>query len=323
MKINRMISIFIFALMGVTACSTSSPERQYIKTEGAGHYKGMPAVTPLGPYNAIKAEGEFDIRITTNSKPHGMLLEGSQAGVDELSYFVEGKTLYITDDSYHHRSRYGSLEHAPVVPKVTVNLFVGADQLSSIDYTGNGDVTGTGIKSPRLNVAIDGNSTTNLTGDMGLQKVDAFGASAVNITGVKAKFLNVNVGQSSTVRITGVMNLKTLRFSGAGWLNMYWLDSPYLTVLGKDMGYAQLAGVAGTIEAHLYDNSHLDARYLRAEKGYIKTNQRATADMWVKQSLNSVAKGQSNIYYYRAPDHEGPYMRENGAIMSMVALKKF
>lgn len=123
------------------------------------------------------------------------------------------------------------------------------------------------------------------------------------------------------MRLTGVMNLKTLRFSGAGWLNMYWLDSPYLSVLGNDMAYAQLAGVAGTVEAHLYDNSHLDARFLRADKGFIITNQRANADVWVKESLNSYAKGRSNIYYYRDAEHNSPYMSENGAVMSMVAVK--
>lgn len=140
-----------------------------------------------------------------------------------------------------------------------------------------------------------------------------------NVTGniPNNRALTVDAHGSGNVKLLGEICLKRLTQSGSNNVTVYWINSPGLSVNSEGKSEAFLAGKVDQLDVTLYQSAHLNARYLRAERAYINTTKNSVAEVSVTDSLNALASGNSNIYYFRNPRYIAPYMRDNGAVLPM------
>jgi hypothetical protein len=181
-----------------------------------------------------------------------------------------------------------------------------------------GNIMGPNFPNTVHNLSILGANSVDLTSqNIMLNRLYIDRTKSVTMNGIATPYLLTWIHESGPVNLYGFMNLREIDMIKTGPVHMYWLNSPILTIRAKDHSQLFLAGVANTYNFVLDDHSHLDARYLRVKKGFVKTNQQAKAEITVEDSLNAMASGQSNIYYYHQPKLIGRYYRDQGSILYM------
>jgi hypothetical protein len=158
-----------------------------------------------------------------------------------------------------------------------LSVFVSAPNLSEIHYAGSGQITATHLTGP-LTILDEG---------------------------------------SGSMRLHGNVNLQTLVHNGSNLLELYWVNSPEVKIAGKGNGKIYLAGIANLLEVKIGGHTWLDAKQLRAKRGFIATNDHARADVWIKDNLSTLAKDNSNIYYYHDAGFVGGYMTPPASVLRM------
>jgi hypothetical protein len=139
--------------------------------------------------------------------------------------------------------------------------------------------------------------------------------SGQRIRGQNLTKINVNGG---VVSLSGPeIGLRSLTVTGGGNVSISNIKtSQTLYVRGKDNTRIALKGRAQAIEVVLSLNSALDARFLRAENGFVNTTDNARADVNVRHSLNAFATGTSNIYYHQQqPELLSKYLRHASSVL--------
>ena len=127
--------------------------------------------------------------------------------------------------------------------------------------------------------------------------------------------MEIDTGNKAWVQLRGEAKLSSLKFTGDGFLSMYWVDSPYLKVSGKGKGKVEIAGKVGTLEANLYDHAYFNGQYLRSKKAYVKTYNHARADINVLETQNTLASGESDIFFFDTPKYVTNNMSKAGAVL--------
>jgi len=89
-----LLAVFSITLMG---CSETAYHRSNFKSEGTsyrGFVKGS-AWIKLAPFNAVHAEGHFDLDIVGGKKQQGMMFVSSTP-TGHITYYVKDKTLFYS-----------------------------------------------------------------------------------------------------------------------------------------------------------------------------------------------------------------------------------
>lgn len=177
---------------------------------------------------------------------------------------------------------YLGMKPGYIVQNGRLSVIIHKDDLTQIRYTGSGQITATNLKE-RITIIDEGTGPMNLRGKIILQD---------------------------------------LVYNGRGTLSMYWIDSTNVTISGNGNGKVYLAGVAGLLDIRIGGHTWVDAKQLHARRGFIKTNDSARADVWVRDSLSTLAQGHSNIYYYHDAGFVGAYMVPPAVSLRMYDIDK-
>jgi hypothetical protein len=154
-----------------------------------------------------------------------------------------------------------------------------------------------------------------------IQNLTINGNGTTVASNIGAQGLNVNVNGNGSLRMTGNVTLYQLNVGSNSNVNIYWVNSSNLLIRANDSAKITLAGVATNLEANLFGNAVVDAKYLRSQVAYLRTLNYSCAWVYVSQSLSAYARDYSDIYYYPDPLINGPfYVRDHGAIMRMAGL---
>lgn len=254
----------------------------------------------------IVIDGNIDVNIIAGSATEEVHFLGTRERLDHVSESVKKGVLHIHDD-----------EDAPAHEgHLLATIKVG--QVNKIHFSGQGDLKASGINTRRLDIMINAKGRAHFHGPcVGLQYLTLKGGAIVHVHNIKSPQLTIKAEGSNIVRLRGVANLRRLTMSGEGAIDARWVDSPLLTVLAHDNAQAKLAGKVGTLEMTLFDNTHVDAHYLRAKKAFVKTNNSAIAHIQVVDEQQTLAKGYSNIYYYKRPRYKRNHMHGSGAVLNL------
>lgn len=157
-----------------------------------------------------------------------------------------------------------------------------------------------------------------------LTYLDIKGNTPVNIVGLQqSEGLSMSSSTNSSVKLLGTMCLKKIDYRGNGCFSAYFVNSNRLTIHGEGCGKIFLVGQACRVDAEVFDSVILDLKYLHTKTAYINTSDYARAEVSVYDSLNMLASGHSNIYYYITPRFVAPYMRDSAVIASQIMPERF
>src|SRR5690606_38096143 len=105
------------------------------------------------------------------------------------------------------------------------------------------------------------------------------GNGLVHISGVSSQNLQVSLQGNPKVQLTGMASLAKLNIDGGGWLSLYWVKSDTLTINAKKTAKIQLAGIVNRLNVELWGNAQFKGRYLRAQRSFVKTHNKSTAEI--------------------------------------------
>lgn len=129
--------------------------------------------------------------------------------------------------------------------------------------------------------------------------------------------LSIDADTSGSIDLMGMINLDRILNSGSGNIHVQWVDSPRLRIDIRDKGKVTLAGVAGTVELRLKDQSQFEGQYLRIDDIFVQTRDYSVAKLLVNNSLRGFAYDHSNIYYYKRPAEITEYTSGSGNILQL------
>jgi hypothetical protein len=142
------------------------------------------------------------------------------------------------------------------------------------------------------------------------------GASVVS-NRLNTTSLSIDANTSGAIDLMGMINLDRILSSGTGTIHIQWVDSPRLRIDGTDKSKITLAGVAGSVELRLKDQSQFEGQYLRIDDIFAQTRDYSTAKLMVNNSLRGFAYDHSNIYYYKRPAEITEYTSGSGNILQL------
>jgi hypothetical protein len=135
-----------------------------------------------------------------------------------------------------------------------------------------------------------------------INHIDVYDKAKVHSHHIKLQPLSLANHDQGEINLNGRIQLLQAKQLSTNPITVSMVHSSTLNVTAKGAGAVYLAGTAETAYAWLQNDAYLDSRYLRARKLWIKTTDKASADVLATQQLNAFAYGVNNINYYKTPD---------------------
>lgn len=266
----------------------------------------------LGSFNVVEVNGPMSVSINANQPKSNLQIRSDAHTLAHMDPYVEHGVLYLTPPSYHGKN--------PLQQPIQVNI--SCPSLHMLKKTGYGNVTASNLSGP-LSAYIYGYGTVSLQGqDIDLRGLKVDGPTNVTIDGVNSRLLNVQQDGPSNINLRGVAVLQCLDHYGSGSFSLYWVNSTRVKIIASGTGKISLAGTACFLDVTLYDWVCLAAKQLRVQQAFVNTNNKAQANVWVKDSLSTLARGASNIYYYKDPAFLGRYTNPPASTLRMSCLPR-
>lgn len=143
------------------------------------------------------------------------------------------------------------------------------------------------------------------------------GGAAVSSSHLNTTSLSIDANTSGPIDLMGMVNLDRILSSGSGDIHIQWVNSSRLRIDGSSKSKFTLAGVAGSVELRLKDESQFEGQYLRIDDIFVQTRDYSTAKLLVNNSLRGFAYDHSNIYYYKRPSEITEYTSGSGNILQL------
>ncbi|CDZ75996.1 hypothetical protein BN59_00260 [Legionella massiliensis] len=259
---------------------------------------------PMPEFNKVAVRGTVNVSLHTGYRHPSVILHGDPRDLILITTAVNKDTLTVS-----------ASKGAPHYGAVTVEI--RGHYLNAFSYDGTGTIRGPNIHSGLLDLDIDNSGETTLGGSIVLRKLKASGGGNVQVSGVKSQYLQLDISGKTKVLLAGVINISKLDLKGEGMLSMYWINSPQLTFCGKGKVNVQLAGVVDKLDVELWGNSRFNGRYLRAKNAFVKTHDKAVAELTAIKHQHTLATDASDIYYYKIPNTKADFMAYQGAVLDM------
>lgn len=266
-----------------------------------------------GDFTHIDVKGELILNIHMGARRPWFSMHGDSRDLRNVEWKLKTKTrtLRVRLDGRFPK-------HGPVT------IDVGVQELNSILYHGNGNVTGRRLRSDGLDLDIDNakNTTTLLDGRMNLRNVSLRGEGNYILNGGGNNLhLHLVIGEKARVTIKGTMSLKLLEMTGGSFLNLSRVQAKDLRVMMSNESGARLAGSAKWALIKADGNSRFDGQHLHITEAFVKTYDNAIAQIFVTSKQHTLASDQSNIYYYNNATYQTDFMAENGTVLNLGAEK--
>ncbi|WP_218814317.1 GIN domain-containing protein [Rickettsiella endosymbiont of Dermanyssus gallinae] len=261
-------------------------------------------------FSALSIQGPVNVTIDTsqtNPSIPPLQIFGDPKTVSAVTWKIKNHTLYL-DTKWTYRPHRGD--------KLTIKVNTTPSQLSQIDFNSNGRLFGQGLTGS-LSLISRGNGSINLsTNKLNLKSLVSHGESNISLYHVNSTDLSIQGKNSGKIKIEGDVALHTINLTGNGTLLVHWVNSPYLKINASGNEKIFLAGVTKTLDMHLSEKSHLFAKQLRAENGFVETKNQANAKVSVKQKLSALAQDNSTIYYSKPVEFLNTFTKNTGLVLS-------
>lgn len=289
-RVLWVVTVFI-----ITGCAHHASTKTVHQTQ---------AVRKLPAFNRLEIQGPVDVRLYTGSKESKVVLRGASKDLAKVKTSVNKSMLKIKMASWYNR---------PI--KVQVDVFTR--YVNQIKTKNSGQLLARNLQSGLLDLEVNNSTYTFINGKVGLRHVKVNGKSLVDVAGVSTRDLDVSLSGKARMNLTGRGDLKHLAVSGEGVFGMYWVDSETFKLRARNHAVILLAGVVNLLDAELWDNACLKARYLRVRRSFVKTHDHAIARITTEKKQHGLADGRSDIYFYTIPDMRADFMGESGAILDL------
>lgn len=308
----RLCYLLILTLFLLTSCvrHNSPPVRNH-SVKSPVHNKQKIIDATMGQqyrkvqsFNQVRVSGRINVNLHTGYKKPQLLLKGAATDLAQVQTRVHNHTLYLSLGS-------GYPQHGQV------SVHVMSRYLNQIYYEGAGVVVGNKLNSRLLDLYLANEGTTRLNGTLGINNLTVKGNGLVQISGITSYNMKVRLIGAPKVQLTGMVNLSDLDIKGNGWLSLYWVKSKNLTIRGKSAARIQLAGAVNRLDVELWGAAQFKGRFLRAQRSFIKTHDKALAEISSVNHQSSLASDASDIYYYNIPNTRGDYMADSGSVLDM------
>lgn len=258
----------------------------------------------LQPFSQVDVQGRINIHLHTGYKKPEVILTGDARDLAQVKTELNGTTLYIQiGNSY---PRYGA-----------VNAEVRGMVLNRFSYKGVGTIKGYKLHTRFLELYLDNQGTTELSGLIGLQILQVSGNGLTSISGINSQDLRVRLMGNPKVKLNGYVSLAKLNVEDGGWLSLYWVRGNHLTVTAKKTARIQLAGAVNRLEVELSGQAQFKGRYLRAQRSFVRTHDRSVAEISSVNHQSDLATDASDIYYFNIPNTRADFMAYKGSVLDM------
>ncbi len=298
---QKRCGLFIFILLLVGCASHHKVQSVAVVKQPPQRVQQHRAISA---FNQIDAKGQINLNVHTGYNKPQVLLSGDPRDLAQTLVQVRYNTLYLTIGNGY--PQFGA-----------INADVRGLVLNGLKYQGAGTIQGKRLNTNNLDLFIANDGATQLNGSIGLQHLTVIGNGTTQIDGIKSANLRIKLVGNPKVQLTGQANLADLDIDGNGWLSLYWLKSNNLTVKAKKAARIQLAGIVNRLEVELWDVANFKGRYLRAQRSFVKTHDKSTAEVSSVNHQSSLASDASDIYYYNIPNTRADFMAFNGSVLNM------
>ena len=285
----------VFFLLFIAGCA-----RPPMIPPSASHQqvRHMPAFT------RVKVDGTINVSLHTGySRPQVILRGDPRDLVHVTTVVVNGGLLVNLGKGYPN---YG-----PVQAEIRGKF------LNSFEYHGRGYITGKRLRSSLLDILIDNDGKTTLGGNITVRKLKVMGGGYTQISGVRSERMQVKLSGKARVQLSGVVNVTSIDVDNGSWLSMYWVKSRVLKVCGRGASFIQLAGITDRLDVELWDKACFKGRYLRANRAFVKTYDKAVAEISAINRQHTLASGGSDILFYNIPEMRTDFMAFDGSVLDM------
>ncbi|KTD07578.1 GIN domain-containing protein [Legionella jamestowniensis] len=288
--------IFITLLVG-TSCTKQvtiipPPAKQALQ------HRKLPA------FNQVTVEGNVNVSLHTGYARPKLILHGDPTDLLQVKTVVTGSTLLIAVGKGYPRC-------GPITAEIRGRY------LNGFNYRGAGTITGNNLRSGLMDLSIENPGRTTLGGKIFLRKLTVSGGGYTQISGVTSQNLQLSIQDNSKVQLSGIVNITRLNLDSNAWLGMNWIKSNALIVRAKGHSVVQLAGIVGKLDVELCEQAQFKGRYLRAGRAFVKTHDKAVAEISAVRRQHTLATDASDIYFYNIPSMKTDFMAYNGAVLDM------
>jgi hypothetical protein len=295
-----MLMRYFFLMFGLLLLSSCIHQPQVLPPT----LKGREQEHFVPPFTQVQVEGIINVSLHSGYKNQVIILHGDPRDLGNVLIDPKGGKLLIKLPKGH-----------PNFGQVTAEI--RANVLKGFYYEGEGTIVGNNIHSGFLELSIDNSGDTTLGGYLVLRKLKASGGGNVQISGVNTKFLQLDISEKTKVQLSGVIDLSRINLADSSVLCMYWVKSPLLSICQRGNSLVRLAGVVDKLDVELWDTAHFNGRYLRAKNAFVKTHDRAVADIMAIKHQHTLATDASDIYFYKVPKTSADFMAYAGSVLDM------
>jgi hypothetical protein len=252
----------------------------------------------LDAFQGLFAIGPVNVKVIRSDR-HAIRLIGASEQIAETIIEVNEFQLNIT------------------VPEgEVVDAVVYLQNLHVVDWQAYGNLIVDKWNSALLDVTAGGEGVVEFNGSFGLRHLDIGGKTSFAMRGVSSRDMSIRVRNEGVVLLRGMATVSSIELFDKGHLDMYWLDSDELTIDAHNQSTTTIAGVADKMVAVLQGNAQLNARYLRTKEAFVKTYDRALAEIQTISNQNAIAYNESNIYFFLTPDFHANFMARDGSVLN-------
>lgn len=256
-------------------------------------------------FSQVNIRGQLNVHLHTGAKRSTLIIQGDPRDVANLHWVVQREKLHMVLAN-------GYPKYAPIEVDISTNL------LSRLIYRGSGSIVGRELRSSQLDLDINNRKgTTDLEGQLHLHQVKLDGSGTVYIKGGASRDLDLTLKHKTRVQMVGTYGLHKLTMRDCSWLTLYWIKTDHLSLVLYRRARVQIAGTSRLLEATLYGNAQLNARYMRVKEAFVKTHGESVADIAVTRSQHTLATGDSHIYYHEKPKYQTDFMGDNGSVLNL------
>lgn len=296
--LKRSFSL-IFILLLLQGCTRAS-KTQVVEPPA----KRISQTRSLSAFNRINVEGNMNVSLHTGYSRPQVILHGDARDLVQLKTLVSNNQLIMTLGKGY--PRFGP-----------VSADIRGRYLNAFYYKGAGRITAPDLHSGLLDLSIDNSGQTTIAGRIFLQKFSAAGGGSVQLSGVSSQALQLVIKDKTRVQIVGTMNLNRVDLCDGAELSLYWVKSQGLIIRASGQSIMQLAGTVDKLDVELKGMAHFKGRYLRANHSFVKTRDKAVAEISAVRHQHSFATDASDIYFYNIPHTRADFMAYAGSVLDM------
>lgn len=123
-------------------------------------------------------------------------------------------------------------------------------------------------------------------------------------------------------RMQGDWVLSRLDVSGNANCYAYWIDSTNMHILTTDNAKVFLAGVVSDLDIISRNHSAIDARNLKTENAYVRTQDKSQVNVSARNSLSSYSSEGSTVYLYGDAPLSIHYLNNHGSALRMAGIDR-